>query len=87
MVTLAKFLQTLLFPGSAAFHRRVEDFRLPVAVYTMLHSHTYATLLCVSVHPTSRGLCNCVADPHSLLIQLHPPTLPRYTRHVVIACV
>ena len=42
-VTLGKILQTLRFPGSAVFHRRVEDFRLRVGVYTMLHSYTYAT--------------------------------------------
>ena len=48
-VTLAKFLQTLRFPGSAAFRTRVADFRLRVAVYTMLRSYTYATPLCVCV--------------------------------------
>ena len=46
-VTLAKILQTLRFPGSAAFHWRVEDFLLRAAVYMMLHNYTYATLLCV----------------------------------------
>ena len=80
IVTLAIFLQTLRFPGSAAFHRRVEDFRLRVAVYMMLHSYTNASPLCVcvSVDPTSRG-----AGPYSLLIQLYPPALPRYTGHVL----
>ena len=40
-VALAKILQTLRFPGSAAFHRRVEDFRPHVAVYAMLHGYTF----------------------------------------------
>ncbi len=70
MVTPAKVLQTLRFPGSAGFHRRVEDLRLQVAVYTMLYSYTYAKPLCVSVDPTSRGHDNCGAGPHSLFIQL-----------------
>ena len=55
MVTQAKFLQTLRFPGSAAFRGRVEDFRLRVAVYAMLHGYTYTSPLCVSVEPTSQG--------------------------------
>ena len=75
IVTLAIFLQTLRFPGSAAFHRRVEDFRLRVAVYTMLHSYTNASPLCVCLWTRLHG----GAGPHSLLIQLHPPALPRYT--------
>ena len=54
MVTLAEILQTLRFPGSAFFHRRVEDFRPRVAVYTALYCYTYAKPLCVSVDPTSR---------------------------------
>ena len=40
-VALAKILPTLQFPGSAAFHRRVEDFRPHVAVYAMLHGYTF----------------------------------------------
>ena len=47
-VTLAKILQTLLFPGSAAFHRLMEDFRLLAAVYTLLQAiltlHLYVRL-------------------------------------------
>ena len=43
MVTLANFLQTLRFPGTAAFNRRVGDIRLRVDVYTMLHGYTYAS--------------------------------------------
>ena len=31
--TLAQFLRTLRFPGSAAFHRRVENFLPRAAVY------------------------------------------------------
>ncbi len=87
-VTLARILQTLWFPGSAAFHRRVADFRLRVAVYTMLHSYTYATPLCVCVcRPDFTGHCNCGAGPRCMLIQLPTLTLPRYTWHVLIACV
>ena len=71
-VTLAKILQTLWFPGSAVFHRRMEDFRPRVAVFTALYCYTYAKPLCVSVHPTSRGQCNCGACRHSLIIPLHP---------------
>ena len=47
-VTPAQILQTLRFPGSAAFHRRVEDFR-PAAMYAALHGYTFASPLCVRV--------------------------------------
>ena len=40
-VALAEFLQTLRFPGSAAFHRRVEDFRPHVAAYALLNGYTF----------------------------------------------
>ena len=49
IITPAKFLQTLRFPGSAVFHRRVQDFRLRVAVYTALYSYTYAKPLSMYV--------------------------------------
>ena len=64
MVTLAEILQTLRFPGSAAFHRRVEDFRLQVAVYTLLHSYTYASLLCACLWPRLDGGTVIVALLH-----------------------
>ena len=35
-------------PRLCCFHRRVEDFRLRVAVYTMLYSYTYAKPSCMS---------------------------------------
>ena len=35
------FLQTLRFPGSAAFHRRVEDFRSRVAVCAMFRGYAF----------------------------------------------
>ena len=54
-VTLAQILQTLRFPSSAAFLRRVEDFRLRVAVYTVLHGYTYASLLCVCLWTQLHG--------------------------------
>ena len=40
-VALAEFLQTLRLPGSAAFHRCVEDFRPHVAAYALLHGYTF----------------------------------------------
>ena len=54
-VTSAHILQTLQFPGSAAFHRRVEDFRPPCTRrYTAILS--LRLYVCVSVDQTSRGL-------------------------------
>ena len=83
-VTSAHILQTLRFPGSAAFHRRVEDFRPPCTRrYTAILS--LRLYVCVSVDQTSRGLCTCGAGRHSLLIRFLHHTLPRYTRHVLIA--
>ena len=39
-------------PNLCRLHRRVEDFRQGVTVYTLLHGYTYASTLCVSVDPT-----------------------------------
>ena len=63
-MTPAKILQTLRFPGSAVFHRRVEAFRLRVAVYTMLYSYTYTKPLCMYVDFTgARWLRRRLAFP------------------------
>ena len=86
-VTLAKILQTLWFPGSAVFHRRMEDFRPRVAVFTALYCYTYAKPLCVSVHPTSRGQCNCGACRHSLIIPLHPTLYHAYEACTHCLCI
>ena len=83
IVTLPIFLQTLRFPGCAAFHSRVEDFRLRFAVYTMLHSYTNASPFCLCPWTRIHG----GAGPHSLLIELHPPALRCYTGHVLLAYV
>ena len=93
ITTPAKVLQTLRFPGSAVFHRRVDDFRLRIAVYTTLYSYTYAKPLCMYVcrpgFAGARYLWRRPAFPALTFtcIAPHSHTLPHYTRHVVIACV
>ena len=76
------FLQTLQFPGSAV---SIGAWRTSGRVSPCTRISA-ATPLCMSVDPTSRGL-NLWRRHHSRLIPFSPHTLPRYTRHVLIACV
>ena len=59
--------------GLPAACRRVRDV-------TRLHLYAY---LCTRLH----GGSTCGAGTHSRLIPLGPHILPRYTRHVLVACV